>query len=143
VNSKAQAIGMTHTKVQDIYGAEGALLTNTEDIFQLAKYLYNYRKFILDLSMNNVTSGSYGPSSFDHLESQSIFKDDPEYLGGMKVKTGETTESAFALFNVEYGDAKAPIVIIVLNSETAEDTIHSIREYIRTHYIQTIPTPTI
>lgn len=136
-NNKAQAIGMIHTHINDVYGAREESVTTTEDVFQLAKYLYNYRKFILDLSQNKVTSTSYGPSSFNNLKSPSRFTSDPEYIGGMKIKTTENKESAFALFNMTYGEAKAPIVIIVLDAENAEAGIGIIREHIRTSYVRT------
>lgn len=136
MNDKAKSIGMINTVIKDPYGTESGNITTSEDTFHLAQYLYNYRKFILDLSNNKVANASYGKSIFDSLTNQTTFKDNPNYLGGIKSTSPNGKEYLLSIFNISFSGQKTPVVFVVNNSNNAEEDTRIMLEHIKTAYKQ-------
>lgn len=137
LQKKAEAIGMSNTTIDNINGGSGENKTTLEDTFHLANYLYNNRKFILNLSRGVIDNNAYGEPVFTNIRKNTQFKDNKSYVGGIIGKTiveGSTTESGLAIFNVNFNGEERPIIISVFNSENATLEIEKILEYIKTSF---------
>jgi serine-type D-Ala-D-Ala endopeptidase (penicillin-binding protein 7) len=127
MNQKAKAIGMDHTTFVDPSGKSAENVSTAQDLFVLAKYLYNNRSFILNMSAGKDKSAAYGPSLFQGLQNFNVFADDEDFVGGKvgvrDVGGYETIMSVFSTnLGTESGEVKRPIVMIALDTpDNAKD----------------------
>lgn len=134
MNSKAAAIGMTHTSITDPAGNATSTASTAEDIFHLANFLYNYRLFILHFTNKVIGNTSYGPSAFGGLPNTNPFKDMEGYIGGMVGKNEDGSRSALAVYEVDFGGTKRPVAIVTLGSSQVVEDTTAILDYIKRAY---------
>ncbi len=129
MNDKATAIGMVDTHVGSVEVDDSDNVTTAEDLFRLGGYLYNYRRFILNLTNKVVDNASYGKSAFGGIPNTSPFKNIPGYVGGTT-----SASSTVAVFNVTFGDSKRPIAFIALGSSDPAGDISAMLDYVESAY---------
>ncbi|MFH1246556.1 MAG: L,D-transpeptidase family protein [Candidatus Liptonbacteria bacterium] len=116
MNSKAKAIGMSHSVFTDPAGREAGNVSSAEDLFALAKYLYNNRSFILKMSAGDAPINVYGPSAFTNLDNFNVFAADPDFVGGKVGMSEAAKETILSVFETDLQGTKRPIVLVVLGS---------------------------
>jgi serine-type D-Ala-D-Ala carboxypeptidase (penicillin-binding protein 5/6) len=128
MNKKARSIGMLHTTFTDPSGADADNVSTAEDLFMLAKYIYNNRSFIFNITSGKVTSSAYGTSGFGDLGNFNEFVGTRYFFGG---KNGKTTagETNLSVFEFPVGDTTRPIVLMVLGSPDAAADSQKVFEY--------------
>ncbi|MES2953037.1 MAG: L,D-transpeptidase family protein [Patescibacteria group bacterium] len=134
MNTKAKTLGMTHSVFVDPSGAGDGNISTTEDLFNLAKYLYANRKFILEVSDGRVTNNAYGESAFPDVQNFNIFDRDPEFVGGKVGQTTAAKETIMSIFEIEIGGEKRPIVFIALGSENNGKDVEAMKRYVETTF---------
>ncbi len=134
MNEKAKAIGMSATHFADVSGSSHENISNAQDLFQLAKYLYNNRTFVLVISRGDVEKSAYDPPPWNNLENFNIFSEDPSFIGGKVGKNSAAGEAVLSIFEVEKGGVKRPVVAIVLGSRDGAADTTSLINFIRTSY---------
>jgi len=134
MNEKAAAIGMTHTKFTDSSGADIGNVSTPEDLFMLAKYIYNNRSFIFKITAGKVESSAYGSSTFTNLSNLNDFSGSEYFFGGKVGKTTEANESNLSVFELPVGETKRPIIFIVLNSQNRKSDTQTLIDYTLTHF---------
>ncbi len=117
MNDKAKAIGMTHTTFVDPSGASEGNISTAEDLYMLAKYIYNSRSFVLDITSGKLKANAYGDSGFSGLGNFNDFVDNEYFVGGKNGKTTAALETNISIFNFPSNGTKRPIVLIVLKSK--------------------------
>ncbi|MFH1188883.1 MAG: L,D-transpeptidase family protein [bacterium] len=136
MNKKAESLGMKHTHFVDPAGVQAENTSTAEDCFLLAKYLYNNRRFILDITNEKRTNTAYEKTIFKDLANFNVFFDDPMFIGG---KTGVSTsakETIISLFELQIGTSVRPVVIIALGAENAALDARTIFSYITNNFEQ-------
>lgn len=136
MNEKAQALGMANTKFVDSYGGGDGNISSAEDLFNLAKYLYNTRSFILNLTAGKLKNTAYGTAAFSDLQNFNLFEGDPSFVGGKIGKTEAAGETMLAIFNIEVNGAERPVAIIMLGSDAdkMKDDVQTILNWVKTNY---------
>lgn len=135
MNNKARALGMDYTRFSDSSGVDQNTISTADDLFNLAKYLYHNRSFILKVSADRVGENAYGPSDFPYLKAAYGFMNDPTFMGGGSGKSDAAGDNVLAIFNVTINRVLRPVVIIVLGSQGhAEDDVRALREWIEAQY---------
>lgn len=137
MNAKAKAIGMSHTRFADPSGSSAENISSAEDLFQLAKFLYNNRSFVLKLSAGKLVTNAYDAPRFSNLRNFNLFADDPNFVGGKVGKTIAADETMLAIFDVAVAGTKRPIVVIVLGSLDTKQDVSALRAYVLNHYALT------
>lgn len=120
VNDKARAVGMSHTKGD---------ITTPEDLFYLAKYIYNSRDFIFKMSAGDLKSAAYGESKFKDVPNGNIFADAPGFFGGKATILADGTQSFMGVFNVEIEGVQRPIFIFLSGSSDMKADAQKILAY--------------
>lgn len=133
LGQKAKAIGMKDTTFNMSETKTLSLVTNAEDIYQLLRYMYFNRKFLLTISANTAETHIYGTPSFKNLENNNLFVGDPSFVGGSVTKNGTKASGAF-IFEIPFGDTKEPIAIIVTDSENIVNDVTAIRAFVQTSF---------
>ncbi|MDD5710929.1 MAG: L,D-transpeptidase family protein [Candidatus Colwellbacteria bacterium] len=134
MNEKAQAIGMKSTRFTDVTGSSPENISTAQDLFQLAKYLYNNRTFVLTISRGDIERSAYNPPPWDDLENFNIFPEDPDFVGGKVGKTSAAGETSLSIFEIERGGYRRPVVIIILGSENSAADAISLIDFVRGSY---------
>ncbi len=119
MNDKAVSIGMINTKFADSSGASAENISTAEDLFMLAKYIYNNRSFIFKLTSGSITNSAYGSSGFANLSNFNDFVGRDFFFGGKNGKANVARESSLSVFELPVNNDKRPIVFIVLYSQNA------------------------
>lgn len=113
MSSYAWEIGMPATFFADPSGLDPRNTASAEDIFALAKYLYDFHPDILAItrspSFEIATTSDHGSHSFASIHP---FVKDPRFIGG---KTGRTPQAGETMLTILRIDGQ-PIAFIVLGS---------------------------
>lgn len=135
MNVKAQSIGLTNTKFADASGKGSGNISTAEDLFRLAKYLYNNRKFILSLSMDKLGFNVYGDPSFTNLVNLNDIPRLTHSIVGAKV--GDSTsakETMLVVLELPIQGEMRPIAVVVLGSTDKKGDVEKIVNHILARY---------
>lgn len=117
MNEKALAIGMTNTHFADASGASADNVSTAEDLFMLAKYIYNDRSFIFNITSGKLKGSAYDEPRFTDLGNFNDFITNPYFFGGKNGKTTAAAETNLSVFTLPLNGKKRPIVTIVLGAD--------------------------
>lgn len=129
MNNKAVSIGMANTNFDDPSGVSALNTSTAEDLFMLAKYIYNNRSFIFNISSGKIKGSAYGSNGFSDLVNLNDFVGEEFFFGGKNGKTNIAGETNLSVFEFPVGDTKRPVVFIVLNSSSEKEDTKKLREY--------------
>jgi len=119
MNQKAKSIGMENTNLVDSWGGGKENVSSPKDLFMLAKYLFNNRRFILDITKGKIYHHLISKSFIKDLENFNCFYNLEEFVGGKIGKTKIAQETMLSIFNLNFRGETRPIAIIVLGSKDA------------------------
>lgn len=134
MNDKATSIGMTHSHFADPSGTSEDNVSTAEDLFMLAKYIYNNRSFIFNITSGKLKDSAYGTSGFSDLGNFNDFIDNEYFFGGKNGKTTVAAESNLSVFEFPVGQIKRPVVIIVLKSPNEKTDAETLIDYTLNHF---------
>jgi len=139
MNEKAASLGMTNTKFADPSGASEGNVSTSEDLFTLAKYIYNNRSFIFNITSGKIKDSAYGANPFPDMGNFNDFAGDPRFVGGKVGKTTAAKETELSVFDLPInsnGQASStrPVAIITLGSAVSKDDIVSMLNYISNNF---------
>ena len=138
MNTKANAVGMRNSSFTDTSGVLSANISTAEDLFNLAKYLYYNRSFVLRMSIGEENRAAYGQSQFRNLQNLNSIPGVAGMVGGKVGISSSAGDSMFGVFEVEIDGRKRPVAIIVLGANDAKDGIKILLEYIKNNFSSTI-----
>ncbi len=126
MNAFAQEIGMSNTSFKDPSGLSSGNISNANDLFILAKYLYRSEPDILRISrvqqIDIATTTTHGSNSLININP---FVTYPEFIGGKTGRTNEAKEAMVTLFDKKIGNKRYPIAVIILRSDFGEREINT------------------
>ena len=134
MNEKADAIGMNDTRFVDPNGSGAENVSTVSDLFQLAKYIYNNRSFVLNISKGGATQSIYGQPILYGLQNFNVFVNDSEFVGGKVGMTTAAGETILSVFEFKNGGGIRPVVIIALGSENRAADAQTLLDYVRLSY---------
>ena len=134
MNEKAKAIGMNHTTFVDPTGTSAKNVTTPEDIFMLAKYIYNNRSFLFNITSGKVKTSTYGESIFDNLEQANELIAQPSFFGGISGVRGNGTGYNMSVFELTVGGVKRPILFLSLDSSDSRNDVLQAKEFVLGRY---------
>ena len=126
MSSYAWEIGMPSTYFADPSGISPMNISSANDFFILAKYLYNLRPEILDITKTSkyiiATTTNH---NYREINSTHPFVNNPNFLGGKTGRTPQAGETMLTILNIK----NTPIAFIVLGSTNRnKDTLYLIGE---------------
>ena len=134
MNEKAKAIGMNDTNFVDPNGSGAENVSTASDLFQLAKYIYNNRSFILDMSRGEATQSVYGQPILYGLQNFNVFVNDQDFVGGKVGITNAAGETILSVFEIERAGETRPVVVIALGSDNRTKDATTLIDYVRSSY---------
>jgi len=136
MNEKAMSLGMKRTTFDDPSGASEKNISTTEDLFMLAKYIYDNRSFIFKITSGDLTDSAYGENQFKDIQNFNNFADDSMFIGGKVGKTNAAKETELSVFKMPVvGSADTrPIVMISIGSAESKKDVTAMRKYISENF---------
>ncbi len=136
MNQKASSIGMINTHYEDPSGLTPKNISTTEDLFKLARYIFQTTPAIFDTTrVRQYAILHHTWTNANHFLALDNF------IGGKNGFTDEAQQTTVSLFNVQLGNAqggdggKHNIAIVLLRSQNRENDVYTILNYIR-HNVQ-------
>jgi lipoprotein-anchoring transpeptidase ErfK/SrfK len=130
MNEKAKAIGMTHTKFVDPTGVSQNNVSTAEDMFMLAKYIYNNRSFIFNITSGKVKTTTYGESVFTRLGNSNSMSSEKNFFGGIGDEGKGSNESNLSVLEMTTPQGVRPLFVLTLGSANAKKDIVRGVEYL-------------
>ncbi len=134
MNDKAASIGMTHSHFDDPSGVSKDNISTAEDLFMLAKYIYNNRSFIFNITSGKLKDSAYGTSGFPDINNFNDFTENEYFFGGKNGKTTAAAESNLSVFEFPTDNTKRPVVTIVLKSPNEKNDSETLIDYTLNHF---------
>ena len=135
MNQKAIAIGMKHTSFGDASGLSAANVSTPEDMFTLLKYIYENRRFVLDITSDSLRSDAYGDTVFRRLDNFNFVKSvSNRFVGGKIGRTDEARETYAGVFMLNTETGERPIAVIALGSADVQADIRTLLRSTATLY---------
>lgn len=127
MNSLAKEIGMDSTSFKDASGLSPSNVSNSNDLFILARYIYNNEKKLLDITKQKemilATTTDHGYHQFISINP---FVPYEPFIGGKTGRTNEAKESMISLFNYRVNTISSstiPVAVVILRSDFGEREI--------------------
>ncbi len=139
MNKRAKSLEMEDTSFNDAYGIDPQNTSSAQDLYKLARYIYNNRPWIYEITKGHVYT-DFGAVSFQNLKNYNLFMNDPAFIGGKVGSTPEAWRTGVFLFNVPIGTTTRPIVFITLHSSGNQADINALRAWIH-QYISLTESP--
>lgn len=135
MNEKARSIGLTHTSFADPSGLSPDNRSSAEDVFTLLKYIYETRRFILDISRGDHSKSAYEKVSFANVANYNFIPQATNPFHGGKIgRTNEARETHASIFSIRTGGEERPIAIIALGSDNVQGDMRALLRSVNTLY---------
>lgn len=124
MNRKALALDMGSTQFYDPSGLSNGNRSSARDLLRLARYIYNKKQFILDLTTSvQETTPDTDSNALRNFTNNNPIAGQVDFLGGKNGYTDNARHTLLSVFETEIDGETRQIVIIVLGSEShAADT---------------------
>ncbi|MBX4199980.1 serine hydrolase [Candidatus Parcubacteria bacterium] len=119
---KALSLGMNSTRYADPSGISQDNISTAEDLYTLAKYIYEKHPEIF-----KITAGKGGQGTWLDLHDFNNFIDNPYFVGGKNGQTTAARQTILTVLGLPSVDGIHPVVFIALGSE---DRIHDEKQLI-------------
>lgn len=133
ISQKAEAIGMEKSTFVDLNKGDFLNVTTTSDVYQLLRYMYFNRKFLLTISANTAETRVYGAPAFSGIENSNLFVGDSQFVGGA---VDNTNSSGYFVFEVSFGETNRPVAIIIHNSKDLQGDVQRLRSFVQNSFKQ-------
>lgn len=129
MNEKAKSLGMTQSQFVDPSGLGAGNKSSIRDLLTLVQYIYNNRKFIIELTANQDLPTAYVSGQFGHLSNFNKIEGLDNFIGG---KVGETTaagQTSVSLHTINVKGTQRVIAIILLGSTGRNADVKALLQY--------------
>ena len=133
IAAKANAIGMEKTQFTKASVSEVQGSTTASDLYQLLRYMYFNRKFLLTISADTAETRIYGAPAFSGIENFNLFKGDTQFVGG-SVRNSTNGQTGVFVFDIPFGEVVRPVGIIVDGSKDMQADVQVIRTFTQTSF---------
>lgn len=117
MNTTARSIGMYHTSFADSSGLTPKNVSTPKDLSQLAAYLYENKRFLLDISSEDDMTITAEDGTRWRMTNQNKLSDDPHFIGGKLGFTDEARQTSLALFTIPVDGSTRVLSVVILGSD--------------------------
>jgi D-alanyl-D-alanine carboxypeptidase (penicillin-binding protein 5/6) len=125
---KALSLGMLHTTYEDPSGISAENVSTSEDLYTLAKYIYEKHPEIF-----KITAGKAGEGTWLDLHDFNNFIDNPYFVGGKNGQTTAAHQTILTVLDLPSVDGIHPVVFIALGSEDRVRDEKQLIDYVLSH----------
>ena len=134
MNEKAESLGLSNTTFTDPSGLDSTNVSSLRDLLHLARYIYNNRSFILDITAEANLSTLYDAGDFGELENFNEIEDIDSFIGGKVGETMAAGQTSLSLHELNIKDSERVIAIIILDSESRSEDVTTLITYVEERF---------
>ena len=136
MTEKAKSLFMADTSFADPSGFDKDNISTAKDLTFLARYIYNNRKPILDITAGRKVT-TFGPMQFEvsNLVNKNSFKNDVGFIGGKTGFINDARNTGLFIFKMKNSlGEEFPVVVTVLGSESLKQDTEKLLEWVEEEY---------
>jgi D-alanyl-D-alanine carboxypeptidase len=129
MNERAKALGMNSTVFTDPSGIDAGNVSSVSDLLRLIQYIYDKRRFIVDISAGAALPDVYTTGEFANIQNFNDISGLDSFIGG---KIGETTaagQTSVTLHTLNVKGTERIIAVIVLGSTGRTADVTALMQY--------------
>ena len=134
MNEKAVALGLDHTTFADPSGLSADNVSTVGDLLRLVQYIYNNRRFIIDLTDNQNLPTAYISGQFGELENFNKIKDLDNFIGGKVGETEAAGQTSISLHKITVKGQNRILAIILLGSKQRNADVNELLSYAQARF---------
>ncbi len=135
MNEKVKSVGLDQTYFEDPSGLSENNVSSAEDLFKLARYIYQYKKYIFDITKEK--EAKVGRYKFANINRLHLLNN---YVGGKDGYTDEAGRTLVAVFTMPLSEfEQRNIALILLKSENRTRDTAELIKYIVTNVSRQTP----
>ncbi len=129
MNEKAASLGLVNTHFADPSGLSSSNTSSLRDLLSLTQYIYNNRKFIIDLTADQDLPTAYVSGQFGELSNFNKVAGLDNFIGGKVGETSAAGQTSVSLHRLKVKGADRTIVIILLDSTSRGADVKELLQY--------------
>jgi D-alanyl-D-alanine endopeptidase (penicillin-binding protein 7) len=134
MNIKARQLSMFHSNFADPSGLSAENTSTVEDLYRLLSYIYNDRRFILEITKTQEVPTAYIGGEFGRLSNFNLVKGVDGFIGGKVGETRAAGQTSITLHELTFGDEDRLVAIILLGSEQRSVDVRKLIDYLKERY---------
>jgi D-alanyl-D-alanine carboxypeptidase len=134
MNQKARQLGMLDTTFADPSGLSSDNVSTVGDLYRLTQYIYENRRFILDITKDVDLPTSYSGGDFAGLTNFNEIEDTPGFVGGKVGETNAAGQTSVSLHELSIKGTTRTVVVIVLGSEGRTADVQTLVSFVEEQF---------
>jgi len=129
MNEKAAAIGMTQTVFADPSGLSSENVSTVRDQLRLIQYIYDHRRFVIELTANQDLPTVYVSGEFGKLLNFNKVEHLDNFIGGKVGETLAAGQTSVTLHTLKVKGQDRVLAIVLLGSDSRNDDVRELLTY--------------
>ncbi len=134
MNVKARQLGMLNTNFADPSGLSAENVSSVGDLYRLAKYIHEQKRFIFEITSDNAVPTSYVGGEFDGLINFNQIEGVHNFVGGKVGETLAAGQTSVSLHKVAFNGEERILIVILLGSDARTDDIKTLIQYVENRF---------
>jgi lipoprotein-anchoring transpeptidase ErfK/SrfK len=134
MNEKAEALGLTKTHFADPSGLSAENISSVSDLLRLTQYIYENRRFIFDLTLNQDLPTAYVSGEFGELLNFNKVEGLDNFLGGKVGETIAAGQTSISLHRLMVQGKSRTLAVIILGSKDRHGDVVALYEYAKERF---------
>ncbi len=129
MNERAASLGMKQTHFVDPSGLDAGNVSSVGDLLRLIQYVYEKRRFIIDMSAGKKLPDLYVSGEFSGLSNFNTVDGLDNFVGGKIGETSAAKQTSVTLHTLDVKGTKRVVAIIILGSESRNADVTALMRY--------------
>lgn len=129
MNEKAKALGLSETTFADPSGLSAENVSSVGDLLGLTRYIYNNRRFIIELTANQNLPSAYVSGEFGTLSNFNKVEELQNFIGGKVGETAAAGQTSITLHRLTVKGTERVLAIILLGSDSRNADVRELLGY--------------
>jgi hypothetical protein len=134
MNTKARQLGMLNTTFADPSGLSADNVSTVGDLYLLTQYIFENRKFILDITKDAQLPSSYVGGDFADLINFNEVEDVSGFVGGKVGETIAAGQTSVSLHELQVKGTTRTVVVIILGSEGRTADVQTLVSFVEEQF---------
>jgi D-alanyl-D-alanine endopeptidase (penicillin-binding protein 7) len=134
MNDKARQLGMMHTTFADPSGLSADNVSTAGDLYILAKYIFENKRFLFDITAESKLPNIYSDGEFEDLVNFNVIEGMDSFVGGKVGETLAAGQTSVSLHTLPFQGEERTIVVIVLGSDDRTADVETLLLYVENRF---------
>ena len=134
MNSKAIQLGMLDSTFTDPSGLDDGNVSTLADLYILTKYIQENKRFIFEITANEIVPSSYIGDEFAGLVNFNEIEDMDTFVGGKVGETLAAGKTSISLHRVRFEDTDRVLAVILLGAQNRTEEIQTLIQYVNDRF---------